>query len=119
MSIETVRVNITIPIAVKEFISEYARSTHRNMSTVMSEAIQDLARRVEAQELDRQLELAYRAMGDQLQAEVAEWDPASAKPWDRVYSDESAKRQPNRRASRTKRAVQKSGKGVDGGNQTR
>jgi len=85
---DSVRVNITLPVMVKEAMAEYAAKSRRSMSELMAEAIEEKARQIKEEELRRELAEAYRDISGDLQQEVAEWDPVSREAWERAYADE-------------------------------
>jgi hypothetical protein len=78
---QSVRVNITVPLAVKEAVAEYATKSGRSMSDLMAEAIEEKAKSMAKDELNQQLEAAYSEMAEELLAEVNEWDHVSEEAW--------------------------------------
>ena len=97
----SVRVNITLPVVVKEAMAEYAAKSKRSMSELMAEAIEEKARQIEEEELNQRLTEAYGEMSDDLQREVAEWDHVSLEAWERAYADEGRSRKPSQKGRRS------------------
>jgi len=96
----SVRVNITLPIVVKEAMAEYAAKSQHSMSELMGEAIEEKARQSEEEELNQRLTEAYGEMSDDLQREVAEWDHVSLEAWERAHADEGQGRKPQQKGRR-------------------
>ena len=78
---QSVRVNITVPLVVKEAVTRYAAKSGRSMSDLMAEAIEEKAKSMAQEELNQQLEAAYSEMSEELLAEVNEWDHVSEEAW--------------------------------------
>ena len=96
---DTARVNIPLPLEVKEAVAEYAAKTNCSMSELMAKAVAEKVKAMQQAELDRQLEQAYRSMADEQRSEVAEWDAASTEAWEQAYADER-KAKPRRKRTR-------------------
>jgi metal-responsive CopG/Arc/MetJ family transcriptional regulator len=80
MHTETVRINVTLPRELLESVNNIAGS--RSRSRLISESLQEYVRKIEKDELEKQLEKGYQAAAKESVALAEEFEAVDLEGWD-------------------------------------
>jgi len=81
-SYDTVRVNIQLPLVLKEKIEEYARSSQESVSEFFRKSAKARVVELRRRERERGLAAAYDAMTDERAETTDDWEPLDLEGWE-------------------------------------